>query len=197
VWKNGDDEHHLEGGGALMANVVAEAPPAAVALDEVKAFLRIGHSEEDGLLAGFLRAAEAACEAFTGLALIEREAAETLAASAQWRRLGLTPVRAISGVAAVGADGGETALAADAYAVDIDAAGDGWVRVTQAGGAKRVLVRFTAGLAANWNGVPEPVRQGIVRLAAHLYGARGEAAGAAPPAAVAALWRPWRRMRIV
>jgi hypothetical protein len=43
--------------------------------------------------------------------------------------------------------------------------------------------------------VPEPLRQGIVRLAAHLYAARGEVE-AVPPAAVAALWRPWRRVRL-
>jgi uncharacterized phiE125 gp8 family phage protein len=180
-----------------MASVVAEAPPPAVALDEVKAFLRVSHSAEDALIAGFVRAAEAACEGFTGLALIERSAAETLPAGREWRRLGLTPVRAILGAAAVAGDGSETALPAEAFAIDIDAAGDGWVRVLDAGGEKRVRVRFTAGLAGDWNGVPEPLRQGIVRLAAHLYGARGEAAGAAPPAAVAALWRPWRRLRLV
>jgi uncharacterized phiE125 gp8 family phage protein len=57
----------------------------------------------------------------------------------------------------------------------------------------RVLVRYRAGLAADWNGVPEPLRQGIVRLAAHLYGARGGTEGPAP-ASVAALWRPFRRL---
>jgi uncharacterized phiE125 gp8 family phage protein len=94
----------------------------------------------------------------------------------------------------VDAAGAETPLPAGAYAVDIDAAGDGWVRVTGPGGAKRVRVAYRAGLAAEENGVPEPLRQGIVRLAAHLYGARDQAA--APPAAVTALWRPWRRMRL-
>ena len=177
-----------------MASVAMETGPAAVAVQEVKAFLRIGNSVEDALIAGLVRTAEAACEAFTGLVLIERAGAQTLAPERAWRRLGVSPVRAIAGVAAVAADGSETALAADAYAVDIDAAGDAWVRVLDAAGAKRVRVRFTAGLAEDWNGVPEPLRQGIVRLAAHLYGARGAEEG--PPAAVAALWRPWRRMRL-
>jgi uncharacterized phiE125 gp8 family phage protein len=179
----------------MMASLAMEAAPAAVALDEVKAFLRISHSEEDALVAGFIRSAQAACEAFTGLALIDREAAETITASSSWQKLGLAPVRSIEALAAVEANGDETALPADAYAVDIDAGGDGWVRVTRSGGLKRVRVRFRAGYAADWNGVPEPLRQGIVRLAAHLYSARGEDQ-AAPPASVAALWRPWRRLRM-
>ena len=59
-----------------MASLVMAAPPAPVALEEVKAFLRVQHSAEDALLAGFIRSASAACEAFTGLTLIEREAEE-------------------------------------------------------------------------------------------------------------------------
>jgi len=177
-----------------MASVMAEAPPAAVALVEVKAFLRIAHSEEDALIAGFIRSAEGACEAFTGLALIAREAVETVEASGAWRRLSLAPVRSIEEVVSVSGDGSEAALAAERYAVDIDAAGDGWVRVARSGEFTRARVRFTAGMAADWNGVPEPLRQGIVRLAAHLYAARGSEG--TPPACVSALWRPWRRMRL-
>ncbi len=178
-----------------MASVAVEAAPAPVALEEVKAFLRIEHSAEDALIAGLVRSAAGACEAFTGLALVEREAAQILTASAAWQRLALGPVRAITGVAALTDGGAETALAAADYAIDIDAAGDGWVRLLRLGEAKRARVRFTAGMSADWNGVPEPLRHGIVRLAAHLYLERG-AGTAVPPAAVAALWRPWRRLRV-
>lgn len=175
-----------------MGLVAMEAPPAAVALDEVKAFLRLATSEEDALIAGFVRSASAACEAFTGLSLVSRDVKETVVPGA-WRRLGAVPVQTIETVATVAADGAETPLAPDAYRIDIDAAGDGWVRVPS--GERRASVRYIAGLAADWNGLPEPLRQGIVRLAAHLYAHRGEAASP-PPACVAALWRPWRRMRL-
>lgn len=40
----------------------------------------------------------------------------------------------------------------------------------------------------------EPLRQGIVRLVAHMHLHRD--GDQSPPAAVAALWRPWRRMRL-
>jgi uncharacterized phiE125 gp8 family phage protein len=69
------------------------------------------------------------------------------------------------------------------------------VRIARGAGVRLAKISFTAGVAADWNGVPEPLRQGIVRLAAHLYGARGQDEGA-PPASVAALWRPWRRVRL-
>ncbi len=174
---------------------MASVAPAPVAVAEVKALLRIATSEEDALIAGFVRSAAASCEAFTGRALIVREARETVAANGVWTRLAAAPVRSIDAVAALAADGGELALGAQDYAIDVDAAGEGWVRVPWRGTSGRAIVTFSAGLATDWNGVPEPLRQGIARLAAHLYAARGENE-APPPASVAALWRPWRRLRL-
>jgi uncharacterized phiE125 gp8 family phage protein len=57
-------------------------------------------------------------------------------------------------------------------------------------------VHYRAGLAAGWNGVAEPLRQGVVRMAAHLYAHRDAADGRGPPAAVTALWLPYRRLRL-
>lgn len=51
-------------------------------------------------------------------------------------------------------------------------------------------------LESDWSALPEALRHGVIRLAAHLYREGEGAAAAAPPAAVAALWRPWRRMRL-
>jgi uncharacterized phiE125 gp8 family phage protein len=179
-----------------MAMVAQEPPAMAVPLAEVKAYLRIGHGDEDGLLAGLARAAADMCEAFTGRALIARAVQETLPAESAWTRLGAAPVRAIDGVAALDEAGEAAALEAGDYAIDIDAAGDGWVRVIQAGDARRVRVSYSAGMAADPNGIPEALRHGIVRLTAHLYTYRDRAEGEGPPAAVTALWRPWRRLRL-
>ncbi|OYW88988.1 MAG: hypothetical protein B7Z20_01255, partial [Sphingobium sp. 32-64-5] len=82
---------------------------------------------------------------------------------------------------------------ADGYALDIDGDGDGWVRVMQAGVTGRVEVNLSAGMAQDWAALPDPLRQGVVRLAAHLF---AQSASDAPPAIVTALWRPWRRMRL-
>jgi uncharacterized phiE125 gp8 family phage protein len=177
-----------------MDAVTTKPGGALVPLEQVKALLRICGSEEDALLVGMVRTAEALCEAFIGRALIAREVEEALPARREWTRLALAPVRAILEVAALFEEGAASPLPVDAYAIDIDASGDGWVRVVEASG--RVRVRYTAGQAADWNGIAEPLREGIARMAAHLYAHREGGEAAAVPAAVTALWRPWRRMRI-
>jgi len=159
--------------------------PLAVSLGEVKAYLRIDGAEEDALLAGLVRTAAALCEAFTGQVLIAEARNETIVADGEWHRLAATPVRSFEGAFV-----GEDAAAFDSLT---DASGDGWVHIS---GGKAARVAVEAGLAEDWNGVPEPLRQGIVRLTAHLYANRDAAGDAGPPAAVAALWRPWRRMRL-
>lgn len=179
----------------MMGMLTSETPALPVALAELKAFLRVSVSEEDALLTAQLRAAVELCEAFTGRALIKREVREVLPATAVRLRLAATPVRAIESVAALDDDGATTPLEPDFFATEVDAAGDGWVR-SFSSAAKRCQVTYLAGMAADWNGVPEMLRHGIVRLAAQYYLRRGEAADGAPPAAVTALWRPWRRLSI-
>ena len=159
----------------------------ADALGEVKAYLRVDGTGEDATIGALAGAAAAVCETFGGAVLIAREFTDTLEAGGAWTRLRRTPVREIAGVT----DAGGAALPVDAYATDIDANGDGWVRVSAGSGASD-RVRYRAGLAESWAGLPAPLKQGVVRLAAHFYVHRD--GDAAPPAAVTALWRPYRRM---
>ncbi len=168
-------------------------PPALlpVALDEVKAFLRLDGADEDALLAGFIRSATALAEAFTGQRLIARDVAEPLRPLRTWQRLAAFPVVAVTGVTSAGQP-----LAGGAFESDIDPDGNGWVRLVAPDPASRPQVAYRAGLAADWNGVPEPVRQGIVRLVSHFHAHRDAPDAGGPPAAVAALWRPWRRQRL-
>ncbi|PZU09016.1 MAG: hypothetical protein DI606_14240 [Sphingobium sp.] len=173
------------------------ALPASLA--ELKTYLRIAGEEEDMVLSALLRGAGALCERFTGQWLIVRRTRETLfgaeRASGAWQRLSARPVVAIETVEAVRADGAARPLPVDAYAVDIDGNGEGWVRIAQAGIAGTIAVTYRAGLASDGDGVPQALRQGIVRLAADHYLARGNDS-ATPPAVVSALWRPWRGMRL-
>ena len=162
-----------------------ESGTLAASLAELKAYLRIETSGEDGVLAGLLRSASALCEQFVGQWLIVRGAQEMVAGDGSWQRLTARPVVGIESVEAVEADGMAVALPV----------GEGWVRSTRAGDGRRLLVRYSAGMASEMNGLPEALRQGIVRLAAEHFSARGTE-GAAPPAVVSALWRPWRRMRL-
>ncbi len=177
--------------------MVTEDPvePGSAATEAAKGYLRVETAQEDALIERLVASAAGLCEAFTGQALIRREFAELLPRNSAWQRLGRTPVSAVTGVEAMRADGGSAPLASADFAVDIDANGDGWVRVSGAGGG-RIRVTYQAGLAADWGGTPEALRQGILRLAAHFYAHRSEAPEPGPPAAVTALWRPWRRLRL-
>ncbi|HWW65320.1 MAG TPA: head-tail connector protein [Sphingomonadaceae bacterium] len=168
----------------------------AILREDAKTYLRLDSAEEDALIDRLIESATALCEAFTGQILIARPGSEMIAAGGEWRRLARTPVRAISAVEAIAADGTAEALPVDAYAIDIDGNGDGWVRLTRPVAVGRLRVTYEAGLAGEADALPAPLKQGVVRLVAHLHAHRDAADEAGPPAAVAALWRPWRRMRI-
>ncbi|WP_375288660.1 hypothetical protein [Sphingomonas sp.] len=159
----------------------AAAIAGAVAAARAQMRLAVG---EDALLARLAGSAILVGEAFTGCLFVARDVEERIAAG-EWRALVALPVRAIASVT----DMEGVALAAEAHAVDIDGEGRGWVRAAVAARAG-----YSAGLAESWELLPAPLTQGVALLVAHLFEDRGGAAQ--PPAAVAALWRPWRRMRL-
>jgi uncharacterized phiE125 gp8 family phage protein len=172
------------------AQVIADARAAA------KDYARLSIGDEDAVIDALAAAALAMAEAFLRTALISRAHQTVLPVGPGWQLLPATPVSAIGAVRRLAVDGAGFDLPADAYAVDIDASGDGWVRVIDARGARRISVGFTAGLAADWAGVPAPITQGVVRLIGHLQAERDGDAGPAP-AAVTALWRPFRRLALM
>ena len=167
-------------------------PAAAVEAvrDAAKTQLRIAGDFDDAALAAMAATALALAEAFTGRTLIARSFSTTLMPDGKWQLLTAAPVQAITAVERVLEDG-EEALEAAAYAIDIDADGAGWVRSNARG---PIRVEFTAGLAVDWAGLPAPLAYGVLLLVAHLFNDRDGVA--APPAAVSALWRPWRSFRI-
>lgn len=159
-----------------------DIPSAAIAgaVVAAKGVLRLEGSGEDALLVRLCGAALLLAEAFTGQRLIVRAFIDLVAADGGWHRLTAEPV---------------TALVGDGFAVDIDAQGVGWVRApatSDSGGV--VSVDYSAGLAATWEALPAALAQGVALLAAHLFEHRE--GDAVPPSAIAALWRPWRRVRI-
>ena len=179
------------------------APPALspAALSELKAWLGSTSTREDAELTALLGAALELCEGFIGAMPLQSGCEEILAASGDWQRLGTRPVQAISGISEIAPNGTRTALTASAYEFDLDADGGGLVRLLVPIIQRRIVVRFTAGLANDWAMLPEALSHGILRLAASQHRLRDDRPGGDrqmgfPPAAVAALWRPWRRMRV-
>ena len=181
----------------MQRTIVTPAALAPAALAELKQWLGVTTTADDAPLGALLAAALETCEAFTGAMPIEVVCEEVLPLPSGWQCLATRPVQAITGVEGIPSSGERFALAADAYAVELDADGGGRVRVIAPGDATRIAVRFTAGLAPQWSALPDGLRHGVMRLAAHQHRARdGADAAPLPPAAVAALWRPWRRLRL-
>jgi len=190
-------------------NPDAKSPLPPWLLNELKAFLRIEHNDDDANLASFLRTSIGLCEQFIGQILVNRHLESRENIGRDWARLPGRPVTAILSVSQQQADGTVTPLPAESYAIDIDVDGDGWVRMAASeefpgqgsggaeyGGAGRLIVAYRSGMAADWNDVAEPLRQGIIRLSAHLYTHRDDQESRGLPSAVSALWKPYRRIRL-
>lgn len=179
------------------------APPAAepVALAEMKAHLKIEHSDEDALIAGFAAAARRAVEARGGLALIAQGWRLTLGRPPQGAiALPRSPVFALDGVFLLAKGGAAEPVDPTLYDYEIGPRG----RLVLSGvswparlvGAVRV--DFTAGWAGA-SSVPEELKLAVKMLAAHFYENREGAAAErvfATPLAVDALIAPWRELRL-
>lgn len=168
------------------------------ALDELKNWLAVGTAQDDPSLLALLGSALDTCEAFTRVMPLSAQCEELLPPVRDWQCLATTPVQAVTAVDEVRPDGLRLALAAGDYAVELEADGTARVRLVSPTVTGRLAVQFTAGLAPAWDNLPDGLRHGIIRLAAHNYRQRdSNDANPAPPAAVAALWSPWRRMRLI
>lgn len=171
--------------------VTGVVPPAAL-LAELKSFLRIDGAEEDALLSWLLRAATEAVEAWLGWMLIERDLEERQMVREGGVMLTASPFRQL--VAVQPDSGGPLEL--ETAAVSVSRFGRAHLAVPDVAEGSGVTVRYRAGLSPDWNGLPEPVRLGVLRAAAHFHTHRdGEGDGGLPPA-VARLVSPWRARRM-
>ncbi|MBI1264728.1 MAG: hypothetical protein GC187_08335 [Alphaproteobacteria bacterium] len=192
------------------------SPPAAepVSVDDAKTWLRITQTEEDNLLGGAIRAARERVEALTGRALIARGLRETLDDWPRARtdgrsgavRLPAPPLISVEAVRIYGAAGAPELWSADEYQVDtrsdpgriIPLAPFSLPRPGRR--AAGIEIDFTAGYGLAPEDVPAPLREAVLRLAAHAYGGRlapeAERGEGALPDGVAHLIRPYTRVRL-
>lgn len=175
---------------------IERAPPAA-ALAELKAFLRIeADSHEDALLSALLRAATETVEAMLGQLLFERAVEERGTVRAGRLALGFEPARSLLSVEQGDADGLFTPLADGVARFRAGRFGEGHVHVSGVGDGSELRVRYRAGIAADWNGVPEVLRLSVIRAAAHFHAHRDRADDAGVPPVVRRLLAPWRARRV-
>lgn len=193
--------------------LVEETTPADAALPVagLRAHLRLGsgfelaaNAEEDRALAGFLRAAIATIEGRTGKALLRRSYRMVLD---DWRDhlgqpLPMAPVSAVDMVAIEMPDGTLRELAPDRWRLVEDLLrpvirprSGPLPHVPESG---RVIIRFTAGFADSWAGVPADLGQAVLMLAARYYEDRSDdTARHALPMGVSALIERWRAVRVL
>lgn len=178
----------------MMRLIITPPELSGGALAALKEWLAITTAGEDALLLRLLASAHEVCERFTGLVPLACTLRETQPAAAALA-LAARPVRGVTGVSLVDRAGAASALPAAGWAAAIGADGSALVSLAVPPAEGHVAVTFTAGIAGSWAEVPPALADGIVRLAAHAYRTRGDVA-AEPPAAVAALWRAWRKLRL-
>lgn len=193
----------------MMLNEVTTVPDAALPVDEFKAHLRLGtgfgeETLQDDVLKGFLRAALAAIEARTGKVLISHDFTWDIE---DWTDRGgqvlpVAPVRLVTSVVLIAADGTETSVAENDYrlrgdmqAPVLNPRGTLLPQVATRGG---VRIGFTAGMAYDWGGLPADLGQAVLLLAAHYYEYRNETALGAGcmPFGVSSLLQRYRRVRV-
>ncbi|MGV6847176.1 MAG: head-tail connector protein [Marinibacterium sp.] len=158
---------------------------AALPLAEFKAHLKLGTgfadaNLQDVTLISLLRAAMAAVEARTGKALLERDFAWTVYA---WRDgtgevFPIAPVGAVTDLISTDADDVATTLPVTDVRVEADQHRPvlrpraSCLPGVPTGGS--VTVKFTAGVAVDWGGLPADLGHAVILLAAHYYERRDD-----------------------
>ena len=162
--------------------ILVTTPPTLepVTLDEVKAQLRLDHSEDDDFIAAKIKAARQNLERRCGIAMLS----QTVKFSADGFPAGplmlpRPPLPTVTSIVYRDATHAAVTLAAGDYIVR-GVAGDGFVAPVTSwpatdGLSGAVEATFVAGYGATAADVPEPLREAVRLLAAYLYD-RGEAA---------------------
>ena len=174
-----------------------------LSLEEMRLFLRLETSEEDGLVLSLIKAARNAVEQGAKRALIAQKWRIRLSRFPREGRivLPLSPVLSLDDMRTF--DTLDNAVSLDMELFDLDGSvvsvragslpADGW--------AAGVEIDLTAGFGPQAEDVPESLRQAMRMLVAHYYAHRTDGLHEASvthfPAAIAALVAPWRRLRLV
>lgn len=168
-----------------MLTLITAPASDPVSISEMKAHLRIDHSDEDATLAGYLRTATGRLDGQSGLlgrALVSQTWRLTLEAFPIEITLPLPPCQSVTSIEYLDLAGDEQTLSTSGYrvfglggtdrAVIRPAVGAEWPETAELPGA--VVVTFVAGYG-DAAAVPEPIRHAVLQIAAGLYSGREDA----------------------
>lgn len=182
----------------MRRTIVEPADLSGLPLDDLKSWLGITRPNEDQTLQGLLATSLAQCEAMTGLCPLAQTIEERVPAQASLSALSSRPVQSLVRAELIEHNGVRSSLDGSSYELQVATDQSASFELKNVGDGQAVAVQIRVGIADTWADVPAALRQGIVRLAAHLYTDRGDTARSsdlrALPATVVALWLPWRRL---
>lgn len=187
--------------------LILVTPPAVepVAREDVKAFLKLEHNDEDTLIDTLIAAARLHVEAATRRVLVGQEWRLVLDGwpSGRMVEIPLAPVKSVEAITVYDADGEPAVLDETDYVADLAAAPARILvrRAVPAGAAfNGIEVDFTAGYGPGAEDVPAPLRQAAMQLVTHWYEMREPVSfGGAPhavPKSVDALIAPYRMLAL-
>jgi uncharacterized phiE125 gp8 family phage protein len=182
----------------MMAALVIEPPVlAATALIEAKALLRLDTVDEEALLAAQLRTALDLAEDFTGSVWLGTTYREKRALRREII-LHKRPFTALTALRIIYANGSEAVLDASRQETQRTDHGEAMLSMPDSVlDGRDVLISYRAGMCDDWSALPEGLRMGVLRMAAHLFTWRDDAMAVGVPGAVAALWRPYKSLRLM
>lgn len=176
----------------LQPAVISAAP-----LAEIKSYLRLETADDDALLATLFRSALALAEDFLGEILLTSSWREVRSGVLTFT-LAQAPFQSLTVMSLTDANGLVTQI--DPRTVTIDLTDHTEALLTLAMSPpdrSRLTIDYVAGRASEWNSLPEPIRLGILRQTVHLYAHRDEPSDVGIALAATALWRPYKRLRLV
>ena len=154
--------------------IVAEPAIEPVTVAELKAQCRIDHTDEDTLLASLIKTARLQVEGWTGRALITQTRRAFFPKIAASFRLPGPPVASVSTLKVYDSANASTTVTSTGYLVDalngrlITTSTIEWPSITLLD-LNPVQIDYVCGYGATAASVPEPIRQAILMIAAHLY----------------------------
>jgi uncharacterized phiE125 gp8 family phage protein len=173
-----------------------------LSLDEMRVYLRLETSEEDGLVLSLIKAARNAVEQGSRRALMAQKWRLRLPRFPQDKslRLPISPILSLDAVRTFDTLGNPVLLDLASFQLDGSTLILSASLMPNGGDGAGVEIDLTAGFGTQPTDVPEALRQAMRMLVAHYYEHRANALHeeriAHFPAAIAATVAPWRRMRI-
>lgn len=162
-----------------------------VTLSEVKAYLRIDHSDDDNFLSGLIEAARDAAEVYLRRSLITQTWVLTYDDNVPFHvDLPHGPVQSVTNVVAEAEDASQTTVNAQAYTL----LANDTLRVEGYVSSPKVHITYVTGYGDTANTVPAAIRQGIIHHVGMIIERREDLTDL--PGGILGLYAPYRKTGI-